>query len=355
MYLETPAMKNSAIVVIAACLLCSAASAEDRTGSLLVANLLARDYMFYGDEALHYAEAATAVGALRFAEATGDEASIARLTERYEALLDNDGPLVSRRAHVDMNVIGIVPLQIAIVSGDERHLAQGLSFADRQWAEPTAEGLTGQSRWWIDDLYMIGMLQMQAYRATGDLAYADRAARQLAAYLPVLQQDNGLFFHSPDVPIFWGRGNGWVAAALAEVLLSLPQDHELRPQLVAPFAEMMQTLLAYQDANGMWRQVIDHPSAWFESSGTAMFAYAMLVGINEGLLDREQFSPAIERAWAALVTRIDPEGNVSGVCVGTGKKNDLQYYLDRPAVNGDFHGQAPLLWLAAERLRALSN
>lgn len=36
------------------------------------------------------------------------------------------------------------------------------------------------------------------------------------------------------------------------------------------------------------------------------------------------------------------------VCIGTGKKNDRQYYFDRAKVNGDPHGQAPLLWLCAE-------
>ena len=336
------------VLVLAAA---AAGAAEMPTGTLLVENLLARDHMYYGDEALHYSEAATAVGALRFAELSGDTASIGKIAARYESLLDDDSPLVSRRAHVDMNVIGIVPLQIAVITGDRRFLAQGLSFADAQWSETTAGGLTAQSRWWIDDLYMIGMLQMLAYRATGDAVYADRAARQLAAYLPGLQQDNGLFYHSPDVPIFWGRGNGWVAAALAEVLLALPADHELRPVLVERYRKMMFTLLDYQDESGMWRQVIDYPPAWAESSGTAMFAYAMLVGINEDLLDAARFGPAVERAWAALGERLDAAGNIADVCVGTGKRNDLQYYLDRPKVAGDFHGQAPMLWLAAERLR----
>lgn len=34
------------------------------------------------------------------------------------------------------------------------------------------------------------------------------------------------------------------------------------------------------------------------------------------------------------------------VCIGTGKKNSRQYYLDRPRIAGDFHGQAPILWCA---------
>lgn len=321
-------------------------------GKLLVENLLAREYMYYGDEALHYAEAAAAIGALKFAHATGDRDVISQLQRRYELLLDDSSPLVSRRPHVDMNVIGIVPLQVALLTRDTRSLQQGLSFADSQWDDPLPDGLTRQSRYWIDDLYMIGMLQIQAYRATGDLVYADRAARQLAAYLPKLQNPNGLFYHSPDVPIFWGRGNGWVAVAMAEVLSSLPRSHVQYDLLLVRYQTMMNSLLKYQDRNGMWRQVIDHAPAWPESSATAMFAYAMAVGINTGLLERQDYDATVARAWRGLLTRIDADGNVSDVCIGTGKKDDLQYYLDRPKVAGDLHGQAPLLWLATELLES---
>ena len=43
---------------------------------------------------------------------------------------------------------------------------------------------------------------------------------------------------------------------------------------------------------------------------------------------------------------INKEGDVEEVCVGTNKKNDLQYYYDRPRITGDYHGQAPMLWCA---------
>jgi len=319
-------------------------------GKRLVANLLSREHMYYGTEALHYSEAATAVGALRFVAKNNDAKSEAKLVDRYSTLLDDDSPLVSRRAHVDMNVIGIVPLQVAIRTSDDRFLNQGLSFADQQWEDPLDDGLTRQSRWWIDDLYMVGMLQIQAYRATGEMQYADRAARQLAAYLPELQRDNGLFYHSPDAPIFWGRGNGWVAVAMAEVLTSLPRDHPLYSQLELHYGQMMSELIPHQAADGMWRQVVDHERSWPESSSTAMFAYAMVVGIQSNILKREPYLEAVKRAWAALTSRIGTNGNINAVCVGTGKSADLQYYLDRPTVVGDFHGQAPMLWLATALL-----
>jgi len=55
-------------------------------------------------------------------------------------------------------------------------------------------------------MYMLIIVQLQAYRATGDAKYLDRAALEMSVYLDKLQQPNGLFYHAPDVPFFWGRG-----------------------------------------------------------------------------------------------------------------------------------------------------
>ena len=63
-------------------------------------------------------------------------------------------------------------------------------------------------------MYMIPILQIEAYKATKDLKYIDRAAKEMVLYLNELQRPNGLFYHAPDVPFYWGRGNGWIACLL---------------------------------------------------------------------------------------------------------------------------------------------
>ncbi|MBN1818866.1 MAG: glycoside hydrolase family 88 protein [Sedimentisphaerales bacterium] len=324
---------------------------ENILGLKVIENLLARDYMlYYGGKGLHYSEAGTAVGALRIAENIQDKALIERIIARYETFLEEDSSLISRQPHVDHNVEGIVPLQIYLTTGDERYLEAGLSFADNQWENPREDGLTSQTRWWIDDMYMVGMLQIQAYRATQDIKYADRTALQLTSYINKLQQPNGLFFHGPEFHYHWGRGNGWVAASMAEVLKSLPADHPRRPELMAGYRKMMAALLQFQSDNGMWRQLIDYEYSWAESSCTAMFSYAMTVGVHEGWLDKAAYGPAIEKAWKALCAHVDREGNVREICIGTGQMDDIEFYLKRPRTLGDFHGQAPVLWLINERL-----
>ena len=115
----------------------------------------------------------------------------------------------------------------------------------------------------------------------------------------------------------------------------------------------MAALLSYQSESGMWRQLVDLSEAWEESSCTAMFAFAMEVGIQQGWLDEATYAPAVDRAWAALLDRIDSDGNLREICVGTGQNQDQQYYMNRPTHDGDFHGQAPFLWLAGERLQRI--
>ena len=113
----------------------------------------------------------------------------------------------------------------------------------------------------------------------------------------------------------------------------------------------MATLLSHQATNGMWRQLIDHPESWEETSSTAMFTYAFVTGVKNGWLAEETYGPAARKAWIALVGYLTPEGDLREVCVGTGKRDSLQYYLDRPRAVGDGHGQAPMMWSATALLR----
>ena len=200
-------------------------------------------------------------------------------------------------------------------------------------------------------MFMITAVQAQAFRATGDRSYIDRAAREMVFYLDELQKPNGLFFHTPDAPFFWGRGNGWMAAGMANLLRWLPANNPDRPRIMEAYRLMMVTLLKHQAESGMWLQLIDGPDSWPETSSTAMFTFAFITGVKEGWLDADTYGPAARRAWLALVTYLDADANLREVCVGTGAKNDRQHYLDRPRVAGDFHGQAPVLWCASALVR----
>jgi len=303
------------------------------------------------DNTIIYPETCAWYGALTFAQLSGDKDLTRRLIARFDPLLTTDAKLVPTQRHVDYSVFGSVPLEIYIETKDPKYLQLGKTIADRQWENPTPEGLTGETRFWIDDMFMITAVQVQAYRGTGDAKYIDRAALEMTAYLDKLQQPNGLFYHADDVPFYWGRGDGWVAVGMAEMLRSLPAKHPRRARILEGYRKMMESLLKYQGADGMWKQLIDHPEAWPETSSTGMFAFAMITGVKNGWLKESVYAPAARKAWLALITYINADGDIGNVSEGTDKKNDLQYYLDRQRKTGDDHGQAPLMWCASAFLR----
>jgi unsaturated rhamnogalacturonyl hydrolase len=299
-----------------------------------------------------YPEVCAWYGALTLASLTGDTDLRARLVRKFELLLTPEGSShISPEAHVDFRVFGGVPLEIFRQTGDRRCLDLGKSLADKQWETTTPDGITTEARYWIDDMYMITTLQVQAYRATGDAKYIERTALAMVAYLDRLQQPNGLFFHALDSPFYWSRGNGWMAAGAAELLRSLRSDHPMRPRILDGYRRMMASLLQYQGEDGLWRQLLDHPESWPETSGTGMFAFAVITGVKNGWLDPKIYGPAARRAWLGLVRHLDADANIGNVCEGTPKGPSVEYYLNRRRNVGDLHGQAPVLWSASALLR----
>ena len=305
-----------------------------------------------------YPDVCTWLGGLWFAQATKNRGLEERLEARFQPLFTTEAYLQPQANHVDNNVFGAVPLELYMQTKDEKYLAMGMKYADTQWDAPATQELTEeekawadkgyswQTRLWMDDMFMITAVQAQAYRVTQDMKYITRAAREMVYYLDELQRSNGLFYHAPDVPFFWARGNGWMAAGMAELLKALPENNRDRDRILEGYRKMMDSLKAYQGKDGMWNQLIDQSDCWPETSGSAMFAYAIITGVKQGWLDKKEYAPVARRAWLALVPYINEEGDVREVCVGTNKKNDKQYYYDRPRIAGDYHGQAPYLWCA---------
>jgi unsaturated rhamnogalacturonyl hydrolase len=302
-------------------------------------------------------------GALGFAGLTKNKTLYQQLNNRFSPLLDTDTALLPVPDHVDYTVFGAIPLEMYLQKGGEKYYRLGMAYADTQWAVPfgprvTKEsheyfgnGYSWQTRLWIDDMYMITMIQAQAYRATKNRKYIERTAREMSLYLDKLQQANGLFHHAPGIPFFWGRGNGWMAAGMTELLRVLPGNNVYYNRIFKAYTTMMETLLRYQSADGMWRQLVDDSTSWKETSSTGMFAYAMITGVKNGWLNRKDYEPAAYKAWNTLITYINADAEITNVCEGTGTRNDRQYYLDRKKITGDFHGQAPVLWCVNALLR----
>jgi rhamnogalacturonyl hydrolase YesR len=209
-------------------------------------------------------------GSLTFAKETGNDKLKDQLIERFQPLFGERDTLIPKPVHVDNNVFGAVPLEIYMQTREEKYLTLGLTIADKQWEKPQGtyatpqalnfyeKGYTWQSRLWIDDMYMITAVQAQPTERQGIRKYIERAAKEMVMYSGfAANAPTVCFIHAPDVPFFWGRGDGWMAAGMAELLRSLPEDNPNRPRIMQGYRTMMESLLNYQDEGGMWRQLID--------------------------------------------------------------------------------------------------
>jgi rhamnogalacturonyl hydrolase YesR len=326
-----------------------------RLGKLMSERFIALDrHVLWEGKYINYMEVCNWLGALRYAELTGDRELVRKLQDRFERLFGEEKHILPQPLNVDMGMFGCLPLEFYKINNDHRYFNLGMSYADAQWTLPSEateeqkewmdKGFSWHTRLWIDDMYMITILQAQAFRITGDSRYTDRAAKEMVMYLDSLQRPNGLFYHAPDVPFYWGRGNGWMAAGMTELLKILPEKHPDRERIMKGYLTMMESLKKYQAKSGMWNQLLDDPACWPETSSTAMFAYAMFTGVKSGWLKADDYEPAARKAWIALTGYVNKEGDISDVCAGTNKKNDRKYYYNRPRFTGDYHGQAPMLW-----------
>lgn len=177
--------------------------------------------------------------------------------------------------------------------------------------------------WWCDALYMAPAVFTRLYTLTGDKKYLKFAHKEfLACYNHLYNQKEHLFFRDASYfgkkntegkEIFWSRGNGWVMGGLAEILKTLPEnDKKYRPFYEQLFREMSEKLASLQGEDGYWRSDLLSPSVYPmpETSGTGLYTYAMLYGINAGILDAEKFLPVVKKGWEAMVKAVNTEGKV---------------------------------------------
>src|SRR3954453_18429036 len=149
-------------------------------GKKVVNNLLARTP---STRPQSYPEVCTAYGSFRFVDTIKDKELLDKLLGRYSPMLEPDSKIVRKNpANVDASIWGALPLKIYQITGEKRYLELGLHCADYQWEKPDfsrvkeenraaaeakaqelmSKGLTAQTRFWIDDMFMITGLQVNA-------------------------------------------------------------------------------------------------------------------------------------------------------------------------------------------------
>lgn len=208
---------------------------------------------------------------------------------------------------------------------------------------------------WLDDLYMSLPALVQMGKMTGDATYIDECIFQLEAYYKrMFVSEKGLFMHGwvagmDQHPTFhWARANGWAILTLTDVLEAMPASHPGRSKVLDMYKQHIQGLVRYQDGTGFWHQLLDRTDSYLETSATAIYAYAIAKGCNEGWIDAKAYASVAALAWSAVRTKVNTLGQVEGTCVGTGMAFDPAFYYHRPINVFAAHGYGPVILAGAE-------
>lgn len=183
--------------------------------------------------------------------------------------------------------------------------------------------------WWCDALFMAPPLFVKLAKTTGNNIYLEKNDEYFQeCYELLYNKEEQLFARDLNYVIkndgkdrreangqriFWSRGNGWVLGGLAKVLQELPKKYHQRPFYEKLFKDMAARIVSLQQADGLWRASLLDPESYpgGEVSGSGFFCYALAWGINNKLLDKATYLPAVKKCWIALNKCVNEEG-----CVG---------------------------------------
>jgi rhamnogalacturonyl hydrolase YesR len=227
-----------------------------------------------------------------------------------------------RVMHADDQAVGQMYMEQYFIRKDPKMIDAMRARLDTEIAAPDPTDPKRPLWWWCDALFMAPPVYADMFAATSDekyLAFMDREWDITSALL--YNRSKHLYFRDASYldrhekngePLFWSRGNGWVMGGIVRVLMRLPADSPLRPKYVALLKEMAAEMLSIQGKDGLWRPGLLDPGAYPlpEISGSAFITYAMAWGVNEGILPRAVYWPAVQRAWAGMLTHVYADGRL---------------------------------------------
>ena len=221
--------------------------------------------------------------------------------------------------------------------------------------------------WWADGLYMVMPVMTKLYKLTGDELYLNKLYEYYSYAKSIMyDEETGLFFRDAkyvwpehkslnERKDFWARGDGWVFAGLAKVLQDMPSAYQHYDAFLNDYKLMAETLINIQQPEGYWtRSMLDPEHApGPETSGTAFFTYGFLWGINNNLLNREKYLPAVEKSWNYLTqTALQEDGSV-GYVQPIGERAIPGQVVDQNSTSN--FGTGAFLLAASEMYRMVSE
>jgi unsaturated rhamnogalacturonyl hydrolase len=317
--------------------------------------------------------------------ATGDPKYYSFIKSGMDFWFDKDGKL-SKYDGDEYNIDHITPGRAIItlyrVSNEEKYKkAAELIRAQLKTHPRTKEGGFWHKKiypWqmWLDGLYMGEPFYAEYSMVWNENNWDDIANQFVWMEKHARDPKTGLLYHGWDEskeqqwanketglsPHVWGRAMGWYAMALVDVLDYFPKNNPRRAELVAILNREAEAITKYQDKKtGVWYDIVDlptRPKNYLESSGSAMFVYALAKGIRQGALP-EKYLATASKGWAGIQKEFikeQPDGtlnwegtvSVSGLGGKPYRDGSFDYYMSEKLRTNDAKGLGPAVMAAIE-------
>ncbi len=249
----------------------------------------------------------------------------------------------------DMCIPGYASLYFYNATGDKKYL----DVADDVWhyitetAGRTSDGGLNHMGWmtgnqmWIDTLFMVGPFMIRYAEVTGKDEPLEELVIQLEAFRKRLRDPGtGLYRHmydddlgevTPKEGLFWGRGNGWVFAALNLANQELPESIKSRLSfdLESDLAQMYLSITESETVSGRFHTIINRNDTYPETSAALLFAYGLALRQRHyndfPLAMRANFLNWLQGAVDQVVVDDNGDTLLLGVSYGT-SPGGVEYY-----------------------------
>lgn len=317
---------------------------------------------------------------------SGQDSYYAYIKEYADEMIQPDGTIKTYTAedyNIDNVNAGKFVFALYEKTGEEKYKKALQSLRDQMKTHPkTSEGgFWHKKRYphqmWLDGLYMASPFLAQYAQVFKEPALYDEVARQIILIdRHNKQPETGLYAHGWDEsrqqkwsdpetgrsPHVWGRGLGWFAMTLVDVLEFFPKKHPKRDSIVAIATHVADMLMKYQDPKtGLWYQVMDvgpKEGNYGEASASTMLAYFLVKGVREGILPASYLATGRKGYEGVLqnLIRKDDNGDISimNTCAGAGlggnpyRSGTYEYYIQEAKRDNDPKSVGPFILLALE-------
>lgn len=278
---------------------------------------------------------------------------------------------------------GTVLLDLYKVTGQQKYFKAATTLWGQLQKQPrTKEGgfwhkKIYPNQMWLDGLYM-GQPFYAEYAAliNNKKAFDDIANQFIFMEKNARDAKTGLLYHGWDEsrmqkwanpktglsPHIWARAMGWYAMALVDVLDYFPKNHPKQKELVSILNRLAVAIKSVQnDKTGVWYDILDRPDGkgnYFESSGSAMFVYAIAKGVRLQYLPKSYFAVADKGYKGMQQEFVEQRGpnmiNLKGTVTVSGlggkpyRDGSYEYYMSEKVITNDPKGVGAFLKAANE-------